>query len=203
MDHKRIIVIGRSGSGKSVMMRALGLKAPKALYINTQRNQMAAPWKELKPGEGWAKELETLNHVYMNPEKDWDIEAFVQNFYRYGQTNPGRTLLIDEITFWGMRGKLSAPPWMLTAVTRARTTMHTILSAHSCHQIGNVYLANCDAIVFFNSGQSMEAERDYLQKYYAPLTTPKLRKWLETPYHYVLYDVKSDQYYPRPPVPYC
>jgi len=202
MEHKRIIVIGRSGSGKSVMMRALGQKAPVACYVNTQRNPMAAPWVEAKP-EQWKKDMEEKRHVFISPEKDWDIETFVQAFYRNGQTNPGRTLLIDEITFWGMRGKLSAPPWMLTAVTRARSTMHTILSAHSCHQIGNVYLANCDAVVFFNSGQSMQAERDYMQKYYAPLTTPRLRGHLEKPYHYVLYDVKQDKYWPRPPVPYC
>ena len=191
-DHNSIIVIGRSGSGKSVLMRWWGKRSPYALFVNTQRNRLPG-WTEVLLNE-WKQGLIEHRHAYINPPVEMDIDKFVNEYYSWALQHPGTMLLVDEATIWGSRSKNSQSGWATTMMTRSRTAFHSVVSWHSSHQANNVLLMNARWICFFDSGQSMEIERDYLEKYFRPLVEDDCMKHLKKPYHWILYDVRNDEY---------
>jgi len=197
--HHRIICIGRSGSGKSVLMRWWGKRSPFAVYVNTQRNSLPG-WRGVILDD-WKEGLIKYRHVYINPPTDMDIDTFVKEYYEWALEHPGTMLLVDEASIWGARSKLSQSAWATTMITRSRTAFHSVISWHSSHQANNVLLMNADYICFFDSGQSMAIERDYLEKYFTPLVNDECMEHLKKNYHWVLYDVKKDEYRLSDPVP--
>jgi len=148
------------------------------------------------------KDLVEQKHVQIKCPPGFDMEEFMTDWYEWCKADGKKieeqiTLAVDEISLFGVKGKLSSPPWSVTAISRMRALCNVILCTHSTYQIPNYYFNNMSYIIFMRTGQA-KAEQQYLDKWFTG--AEQYREILGKKYYYIIYDVNEDQYQPMNPL---
>jgi len=204
VQHRRIWVLGNSGSGKTTLMWYVARHSPLCLFVNPQEFTLDG-FKETTV-ETWKEDLIKYRYVdirsIINQEQ---LEDFVTDFHEWSKVEGVKlleqiTLAIDECSTFGVKGKLSRPPWLTTVFTRSRKYYNVIACNHSTYQIGSFYFSNATLIFFMRTGQIKE-EQDYLHKRFTPLVTDEqCKQAITTPYTFVVHSVNHDSYQPFAPI---
>lgn len=206
-DHMRFMILGNSGSGKTVYAWYLASKAPAVLFINPQKSNLPGFTEvgldEYK--ERLSRGAEGLPiHLQMQVGVDFDIEEFVNDWHTWASTEGAKlpyqlTLVVDEISLFGVRSKLSAPPWLTTVLSRSRIFYNVVVINHSTYQMPNWAFNQCTYVVFMRTGSSA-AEKHYQGKWFTPLADEFYRNVLSEKYNSVIYNVNDNEYYAMGPI---
>lgn len=201
-DHRRVLILGNSGSGKTVLAWYTVSQAPAVLFINPQNAHL--PDFAETTEESYQKALSSGGKYQVRPGPTFDMEEFITTWHAWASTDGQRlpfrfTLVIDEISLFGVRGKLSAPGWFTTILSRSRIFYNVVLINHSTYQIPSWAFNQCSYIFFMRTGSS-SAEQHYQGKWFTPLSDEFYREILNEKYYFVIHDINADMYQAMKPI---